>query len=206
MKSFKEYLIESKQTYDFKIKIVGEQEDASDKIKTALSKFNVESISEPKGTPIQETQIDFPSHNNVSATIFDVVLSYPATKLEIQSIVSNALNVSEDCIKVRSSSDEKEENLNHEHDEKSGKAILGTDYEKENNQDLVGDKHVMGLLKELSKTKHAGEQYKGINDKILAKKSPSEKSTTVKVDKTIGTISTIGSKTINKPTASDIGK
>ena len=33
----------------------------------------------------------------------------------------------------------------------------------------------MTLLKELSKSKHQGTQYKGINDEILAKSSPSEK-------------------------------
>lgn len=207
MKSFREYLIESKQTYDFKIKLVGDHEkDASDKIKNALSKFNVESISEGKSTPIQETQADFPSHSNVGTTIFDIVLTYPATNLELQSAVAEALNLTHECIKIRSAADEKEEEINHEHDEKTGKSLLGTDYDKENNQNIVGDKQVMSLLKELSKNKHQGEQYKGVNDKILAKKSPSEKSSTISSVKNIGTKSPIGTSNIEKPTAEKLGK
>jgi hypothetical protein len=42
-------------------------------------------------------------------------------------------------------------------------------------QDMVGDKHVLGLLKSLSTQKHNMNQYSGINDEILAKSSPSEK-------------------------------
>jgi len=176
MKSFKEYLIESKQTYKFKIKLVGEYaNDTSDKLKVALDKFNVDSISNGKETPIQEKQIEFPLHTNVRVTIFDAELLYPATNIEIQSLVAAALNLPHDCIRIRSLADENENELNHQHDEKTGKSLLGTDYDKENNQDLVGDTHVMNLLKELNKTKHAGEQYKGVNDKILAEKVPVEK-------------------------------
>lgn len=207
MKSFKEYLIESKQTYEFKIKVVGDQDqDAAEKIKSALERFNVESLSEGKRTPIQETQADFPTHKNVNVTIFDAVLAYPVTGLQIQNLVAEALNLSHSCIRVRTLKEQEEEEINHAHDEKSGKALLGTDYENADNQDMVGDKHVMSLLKELSKTKHQGEQYKGINDQILAKNPPSEKSTTVKVDKTVSKVSAVGSKTIDKPSVEDIGK
>ena len=69
MKSFKEYLLESKQTYNFKVKIVGEQDKtAADKIKSALGQFKVESFSAGKRTPIQETQADFPTHQNINVT------------------------------------------------------------------------------------------------------------------------------------------
>ena len=43
MKSFKEYLTESKKTYDFRIKIAGDLPEGADKMmKTALEKFGVE--------------------------------------------------------------------------------------------------------------------------------------------------------------------
>jgi hypothetical protein len=206
-KTFKEYLLESKQTYEFKIKLVGEHDkDASEKIKKALEMHCVESISEPKTSPIQESQVDFPSQQNVSVTIFDACLAYPATSVQVRNLISAALNLSEDCVKVRSDRDEDEHEINHEHDQKTGKALIGTPYDKENNQDIVGDNHVMSLLKELNKTKHQGEQYKGVNDKILAKKAPSEKVATVKVDKKIGTMSTVGSRKIDKPTIANTRK
>lgn len=205
MKSFKEYLIESKQLYEFKIKLVGSHDkDCVEKIKTALERFKVESISKGKSTPIQESQIDFPLHQNVAVTIFDAVLSYPSTGIQVHALVAEALKLPHDCIKVRSIKEEQEVEINHQYDEKTGKSLLGTDYDNENNQNIVGETHVMSLLKELGKTKHQGEQYKGVNDNLLATKSPSEKPT--KTNKKVGTTSTIGSKKIDKPTVSQIGK
>ena len=199
MKSLKEYLFESKQSYEFKIKIAGEPTDeAVSKIKQAFEQFTVESFSEAKRTPIQETQVDFPDHKNVAVTIFDVTLSYPATSHQLRDIVAEAGNLTHSCVKVRNLKEQEEEELNHEFDEKSGKALLGTDYQKENNQSLVGDKHTMALLRELSKTKHQGTQYKGANDKLLAKKAPKEKNGPAMQDKT-GSKSVIGSNKTDLP-------
>lgn len=192
MKSFKEYLIESKQTYDFKIKIAGDlPDDASDKIKEALAEFNCDSCTKGMTTPIQESQIDFPEQKNVSVTVFEVALDYPTTSEQIRNRVADKLQCSQSCVRVRNPLEEDETGINHEHDEHT-EQVLGKDYEKSNNQDLVGNKHTMSLLKELGKNKTTGTQYKGVNDKILAKKSPAEK--TVKADKVPATKSPISGK------------
>ena len=69
-------------------------------------------------------------------------------------------------------------------------------------QSIVGDGAVYSVLKELGKNKHQGTQYKGVNDQLLAKKAPSEKtSACAKTDKSIGTTSPIGSKQVTLPTA-----
>jgi hypothetical protein len=62
-------------------------------------------------------------------------------------------------------------------DEKEKKALLTQDYQKENNQDKVGDKGISNFLKDLAKVRKESEptQYKGVNDSILAKKIPKEK-------------------------------
>lgn len=193
MKSFKEYLIESKQTYEFKIKLAGDHEKCSEAIMQALSKFNTQSCSDVKRTPIQETQVDFPDHKNINVTTCSVITEYPATSHEVRDLIANELNISHDCVKVRNLKEEEEEELNHQHDEKSGETLLLKDYEKENNQALVGHKHAMKLLKELNKEKHRGEQYKGVNDKILAKKAPLEKGPAASSDN-VNNISPIGSK------------
>lgn len=199
MKSLKEYLIESKQTYEFKIKIAGEpSDDVVSKIKQACEKFSVESFSESKRTPIQETQSDFPDYKNIAVTIFDVTLEYPTTSHQLRDLIAEAGNLTHSCVKVRNLKEQEEEELNHEFDDKSGKALLGTDYQKENNQSLVGDKHTMALLRELSKTKHQGTQYKGVNEKLLAKKAPKEKSGPAMQDKT-GSKSVIGSNKTDLP-------
>lgn len=200
MKSFKEYLIESKVTYEFKIKLAGDHDGCTDKIKEALKQFNVESCSEEKRTPIQETQADFPDKQNISVTTCSVCCAYPVTSQQITKLVSEAMGIEECCVKVRSPGEVLEDEINHQHDEKSGQTLLGTDYPKENNQDIVGEKQKMNLLKDLNKTKHQGELYKGVNDKLLAKKAPVEKGPAAKAVST-SSMSPIGSRQIALPQA-----
>jgi hypothetical protein len=202
MKSFKQHLLESKQVYEFKIKVVDQLTDSQiDQLKSTLQRFTVEQFSAGIRTPIQETQVDFPEHHNISTSTYDVIVAYPATSFQIRQLAADALGLSECCIKVRNLKEVEEEEINHKFDERSGEALLGKDYDKENNQHLAGQSNVMSLLKELNKVKHQGEQYKGVNDQLLAKKVPVEKAASVKVDKQIGTASAIGSKQVTLPTA-----
>ena len=117
MKTYREYLTESKKSYEFKVKIAGEQKkEYCEGIKKALAQFKVESCSTGKSIPIQETQIDFPEKQNVGVTIFDVTLSYPATAPQIREMVANQLGLTPCCVKVRNLKEEEENVLNHEHD------------------------------------------------------------------------------------------
>lgn len=177
IKSFKQYLAESKKIYEFKIKLAGDfSTETADLIKKALVKYNVESCSEPIRTPIQETITDFPDHKNINVTIFDVSVSYPVTNMQLQELLAEKLSLPLACIKVRNLIEQQEEILNNQFSEKSGESLLLKDYEKnKDGQKLVGEKHKIQLLKDLNKTKHNGTQYKGVNDKLLAKSCPSEK-------------------------------
>lgn len=200
-KSFKEYLLESKQTYEFKIKIAGELEECCPgKIKQALQKYKVESMSEVRRTPIQETVSEFPEHKNVEINIFDISLTYPVTSYQVRDLVAEALNKTHSCISVKNVKEQEEEQINAQYDpnEKSGESLLTQPYEKTNNQSVVGEKQVMSLLKDLNKEKHQGTQYKGVNDQLLAKKAPSSKDGSVKT-KTEKSMSPIGSREITKP-------
>jgi len=195
MKSFKEYLTESKKVYEFKIKVAGDcPKDCANQIKSALSEYKVEKVSTGKSTPIQESQVDFPQHKNISVTVFDVSVCYPVTSVQVRALVSETAKLSLDCIKVRTNLEEAEVELNHAHDNLSGEALLGKDYDASNNQDLVGEKKTMSLLKDLNKVKHAGTQVSGTNDEVLAKKLPSEKAP--KTNDKIGTAG-VFSKTSN---------
>jgi hypothetical protein len=173
MKSFKEYLTESKKVYEFKIKIAGDcPKDCAAQMKLALAQFHVQSCSAGKGTPIQERQSEFPEHKNVGMTIFDVCTSYPATTLQIRDMVAERLGIAQANVKVRNLAEEKEYEINHANDKRSGKALIGTDFESTDNQDLVGEEYKMNFLKELNKTKNQGTQVKGFNDEILASNAP----------------------------------
>lgn len=181
MKSFKDYLIESteEKKYSFKIKIAGDlPEHIEDTMKAALDKYKVTGFSKGKTTPIQAKLSDFPTLENTHMTIFNVDLDYPTTSQVLTAYMIETTGIDSCCIRVRSLKEEEEIELNSEHlDEENKEALLMKDYGKENNQNLVGEKHISSFLKELAKTSKDNQptQYKGVNDKILAKTAPKEK-------------------------------
>ena len=202
MKSFKQYLTESKKVYEFKVKIAGELEgDAVNKIKLGLSKFQVESCSSGKRTPIQESPVDFPEHKNVNVTVFDVCLAYPTNSAIVRESIAHALGLTMCCVKVRNLKEEEEDELNHANDTKSGESLLLKDYEGTSAQDQVGEKQMMSLIKELSKSKHDLEQQTGINDEILAKSGPVAAMGPAASAIKQNNVSPVGSKQVKLPTA-----
>jgi hypothetical protein len=172
MKSYKEYLTESKRVYEFKVKLGGDlPKDCQQKIKHSLGEFKVESCSAGKGVPTQARHYDFPEHRNISMTIFDVSTAYPATSLQVQDAVAIHLGMPHSLVKVKNLAEEHEYEINHEHAEKTGEAFLNK-HEIEytpGGQDMVGDKRAMTFLKGLgSEPKHL-EEYTGVNDKLFPK-------------------------------------
>lgn len=204
MKSFKHYLFESKKIYEFKLKIVGDhtKDDAPEKIKSALVQYNATRVSS-KSTPIQETQVDFPDQKNVAITIFDITTDYPATNDQISSAVSAALSTPIANIRVRNTHEEAEEIYNKQFSEKSGKALLGTDYKDECNQSIAGEQQKMSFLASLKNLEL--DQYTGVNDELFPQKPHSEKAN-IQCSKPTESNSVVGSRKIEKPTAAKTGK
>ena len=61
MKTFTEYLAESKKYYVHKIKVAGElPENFAEDVKARLAKYEVASFEQIQKTPIQKLPIDFP--------------------------------------------------------------------------------------------------------------------------------------------------
>ena len=163
MKSFKQYLTESKKIYEFKVKIAGDLPDGFDKaLKNSLSKFNVESMRKAVRTPIQESPIDFPGVKFKEVSVFNVGLSYPTTSPIVKQAIAQMLNIEESRVLVRTNSEDAEAVMNAESmlapDGKG--ALLGTEYESSDNQDLVGEKQKLSFLKDLGKSKHELEEVK----------------------------------------------
>lgn len=178
MKSFTEYLLESKEEkkYSFKIKIAGDlPEHCEDVMETALKKYQVAKFTKTKTTPIQAKLQDFPTLENLQVNIFDIDLEYPTTSAVLTNYMIEQTGITADRIRVRSPLEDAESELNAEHLEVDKKALLTQDYQKENNQNSVGDKGVSNFLKDLAKVRKEHVQYKGVNDAMLAKKSPKEK-------------------------------
>jgi len=163
MKSFKEYLTESKKIYEFKVKIAAEcPKDTVAKIKAALGEFHVSSVSAGKSVPIQERHSEFPEHKNINMTVFDVTTDYPATNKQIQDKLAAVLSLTHTSVKVKNLAEEKEDEINHQYDKRTGKAIVGTIQDPSDNSHLVGEKYMMDFLKELNQEKHTGTQYTGM--------------------------------------------
>jgi hypothetical protein len=204
MKSFKEYLTEGKKVYEFKVKLAGDYQKAGETIKSALAQYKVESCSAGKRLPIAETHADFPHITNTNVTMFDVCTSYPVTSQQVRALIAEKCRCPLDSVRVRNLAEDAEDILNHAHDEKSGEALLGKEYETDaDGQKLVGEKRKFNLLKELTKDKKNLEQYKGVNDAILASSNPTE---SVKTDsEKINTKSPVGSVKVKKPTAKTAG-
>ena len=173
MKSFTEYLTESTKTYCFKLKIAGDLEEGiQQKIHDALQKFSVVNLSKGKRTPIREVALDFPELENVSVTVWDVEIRYPTTQKVLEEYIASAVNYPLHCVKVRNLSEPLEqyqETMTGETREVLNKPEL----EDINGQEFVGQKRTTGLLKDIVNSKY--EQYKGVNDDILAKSVPEEK-------------------------------
>jgi len=175
MKSFQEYIAESKKTYPFTIKVCGDLSESADKImKSAMHRFTVNKLSKGKKTPIQSMPLDFPGQSNAEVHVFEVDLQYPTTSAVLTELLADQLQISPAKIRVRTPGEMAEMALNLEHNQASDESFLLKDYADENNQDLVGQKHVVSFLKELGKQEHTLQPVAGVNDQLLAKTVPTE--------------------------------
>lgn len=87
MKTFREYLVESDKTYNYRIKIVGDLPPNFIKDLTQrLDQFDPVGISGVKTTPVQKTPADFPGFPNEKVSFFDVEFRYPAIDAQIKQI------------------------------------------------------------------------------------------------------------------------
>lgn len=88
MKNFKDYLVESERTYNYRIKIVGDIAPGFVKmLEEKLKQFDPVKIGPVKKTPIQLKPADFPAHANDSVSSMDCEFRYPAIEPQIQQLV-----------------------------------------------------------------------------------------------------------------------
>jgi hypothetical protein len=101
MKTFAEYLVESKQNYDYRVKIAGDLPDEFLKnIEERMKQFEIVKKSAVKTTPVQKKLPDFPAVENDKMTFFDVTFAYPATDAQIKQF-AQLLGVSPDRVMLQ---------------------------------------------------------------------------------------------------------
>lgn len=150
MRSFAQYLTESKKTYEFKIGVAGElPEHFVDHLETALKKFNLLNISSGKRTPIQERPLDFPQLQNMEVTYFEAEVEYPTTVQVLQSYLGTACTVPQSNIIVRNVNEPQELYQNEPSSEAYETLLTKEDMGGESAQQSVAGNRTMDLLKEL---------------------------------------------------------
>ena len=139
MKTFKEYLAESKKTYNFKIKIAGDlPESFQENLKTSLERCGVMKLSKIATSPIQAVPLDFPTKKNCEVHVFEVACSYPITAPEI-GVDVKSMGIDEECFRIRGS--------NEPYDEEVVQEVANV-----NHKDYFGGEFNKSFLKDLSKT------------------------------------------------------
>lgn len=121
MKTFQHYLMESRRTFDYRIKIVGDvTADVMKRFREQLKKFDPESIGDDRKTPVMSRPTDFPEFPNESVTMLDASFRYPATPPQIEQI-ARLLGIDPDriCIHQR------------DYDEAMDRELLGIDQQRD---------------------------------------------------------------------------
>ena len=149
---FAQVLTESKKTYEFKVGVAGTlDENFTDSLETCLKKFDVNSVSNGKKTPIQERPLDFPQLQNMEVTYYEVSLNYPTTPQMLQEYIEQCCPCEPNHVIVRNMNDDREQEEYYAKNEPYESKLETEEMEQadENAQDMVGTSKVMDLLKEL---------------------------------------------------------
>jgi hypothetical protein len=153
MKSFTEYLTESKRTYQFKVKIAGDvTAEQESNFKTLLDKYHVTEFKKTGKTPVQALPLDFPRLQNSEVTIYEVAVDYPVASHELQNYLAGGLKISEQSIVVRKPG-EPSEQYQEPQEKREGALLTDAEYKEHpavDSNTLTGDKFNASLIKTLN--------------------------------------------------------
>lgn len=164
MKSFKEYLTESKKTYSFRVKVAGDvTEEQEGHLKSMLDRFSVAEFKKVGKTPIQSLPLDFPQVKNCEVSIYEVTLDYPTTSFELTEYIANNLQVSKQRLIVRSPNEPLEE-YQAAKEAREGALLDDPNYSEAQNanfDDYYGAKYNTKFLKDLDATLKEQQKARG---------------------------------------------
>lgn len=175
MKPYKEYLAESRKTFNFRVRIADCDltPEVNEKIESALAAFDLVDKTAAKRLPPQRRP-EFYQMGPVECHQFEITVNYPANPEGVRSVISQGAGIAAQKIFVTLPNAEPAM-YNEKSSTEDSPILTKEELPSNNGQDHVGDKKIGSFLKELEKVKHGGEQYKGTNDEILAKSVPQEK-------------------------------
>jgi hypothetical protein len=156
MKSFTEYLTESKKRYDFRIKIAGDvTSEQEDTMRRLLGRFtNEDTLTgfKKSKTPIQAVPLDFPQVKNCEVNIYEITLDFPTTQFELTEYLATELGIGKQYLVVRRPGEASEE-YQTPAEPREGALLNDPDYKEAGSpqfEDYYGDKYNTGFVKELN--------------------------------------------------------
>jgi hypothetical protein len=166
-KSFVKYVAETKAEYNYVLKFaVFDMTDAMiDALEGCLKKYDLNTASSFRKTPIQESPLDFPNVKNTPVYMCDISMGYPASLDFLRTYICNSLNISPALLAVYSENDPRQietdlyvDRSSPEYKEKY-KARLGSDYEEVPGAkaEAYGESYNIGFLQELEKVRKERE-------------------------------------------------
>lgn len=184
MKSLKQYLLEGKTQYRFRVKLAFRPDaDQLDRMKSSLEGLGLTEFGSVKRHPVQRDSRDFPNLGAIEPHVFDIVFDYPVTAEKIAEIFQRECEVKPSEMLVYNSlqSRDREDSAEaYQRPEKPESQLLKP-YEEVKQAELFGDKYNEKFLKEL----------RAERDSKTAKSA--------KADARTGTLSPVGSTLVKKP-------
>ena len=100
-KTYYEYLIESEQTYKYRVKVAGGcDNECLKELENKLAKFDLINMSSPKTTPVMEDPLDFPGVKNMEVCMFEIEIAYPAGQDALYDLIEGCTRRPKSQIKV----------------------------------------------------------------------------------------------------------
>ncbi len=164
MKSFKQYLTESKKTYGFRVKLAQEpSDDMVERIENHLAKYDLEGgVSAPKKLMLQSAPYDFPTLRGYEIYCMEFTTARPASAYQIGIELQNMLGCGDGMLKVRSDSEPLEQAEAEQDADKEAPVLLAdgeySEAEKIDGADYYGDKYNTSFVQELLKLRKDREK------------------------------------------------
>lgn len=191
MKTFKEYLTESKKVYSFKVKVAGDlPENFAEDLKKRINDKSCIKLEEIDKVPAEKLPLDFPECKESEIHVLELICEYPVTAPELINEIAQ-MGLEENSFRVRGSSEPSEIDQLTIGELQSEDGLLNDPSYSEKGpakikaKDYFGDGFNKGFLKDLSKTaKDKKKDGKGFQEYEIP---------AVKADKA-GLASPVGSK------------
>lgn len=154
MKNFQAYFFEAGKLFEFRVKLAGvdPKGEVMESIKHALNAYEVETIGKVKRLPIQEHR-DFPKMGPCECYQFDVAVRYPTITEQIRQLIVQRAQIPGDkvCVYTKAQMEQQELNVA---EEVKGPVLEQEQLNDVPAQDIVGEKRLTSLLKELETRKY----------------------------------------------------